>query len=228
VHEIDLVLRAGEVLGVCGILGSGRERIAELVFGAAPRTGEVRVAGALLPPGSPRQAIARGVGFVSADRHADGAVMGMRARENLTLPGLRPLSGWLGSLNSRAERREAAEWAQRVELDPPLPERVLELFSGGNQQKVVLAKWLRNRPKVLLLDEPTQGVDVSAKAAIYRLILAAAEDGAGVLISSSDTAELSSLCDRVVVFREGRITANLDRSELSDARLVAESLGPRS
>ena len=225
---IDLTLKSGEVVGVCGILGSGRENVSRLVFGAARRAGgEVRVAGAPLRAGSPREAIRRGVGFVSADRHADGAVMGMRARENLTLPGLRPLRGKLGSLNAKRERTDAAAWTRRVELDPPLPERQLDLFSGGNQQKVVLAKWLRNKPRVLLLDEPTQGVDVGAKAAIYKLILTAAADGAGVLVSSSDTAELAALCDRVVVLRDGRIVSELDRSAISDARLVAESLGLR-
>lgn len=228
VHGIDLALRSGEVLGVCGILGSGREHLARLIFGAAARTGEVRVADVPLRAGSPREAIAHGVAFVSGDRHADGAVMSLPARENLTLPGLRPLRGKLGSLNAKAERREAATWAERVELDPPRPERVLELFSGGNQQKVVLAKWLRNKPTVLLLDEPTQGVDVGAKAAIYRLILQAATDGAGVIVASSDTAELVALCERVVVFRNGRITVDLDRSTLSDARLVAESVGLQS
>lgn len=225
IDRISLGVHAGEIVGICGILGSGRERLAGLIFGVQPRSsGEVLVGGKALRSGSPRDAVAAGVGLVPADRHADGAVMGMRARENLTLPGLRPLRSRLGSLGARAERRTAREWVRRVELDPAEPERALELFSGGNQQKIVLAKWLRNRPKVLLLDEPTQGVDVGAKAAIYRLITDAASNGAGVLISSSDTAELSELCDRVLILRDGLVVTELERRDLSESRLVVESL----
>lgn len=225
ITDVSMELHAGEVLGVCGILGSGREQLAGVIFGAHRRSaGQVRVGATVLRAGKPRESIARGVGFVSSDRHVDGAVMTLSARENLTLPGLKPLRGRFGNLSARTERQEAAQWAQRVELDPPLPERELELFSGGNQQKVVLAKWLRNKPQVLLLDEPTQGVDVGAKAAIYQLISDAAADGAGVLVSSSDTAELAAICDKVLVFRDGAIAAGLDRTELTEARLVAETL----
>lgn len=224
ITSVNLDLHAGEVLGVCGILGSGREYLSGVIFGAHRRdAGDVYVGASSLRSGSPADSIARGVGFVSADRHVDGAVMTLSARENLTLPGLKPLRGRFGNLSARAERIDAAQWAERVELDPPLPERELELFSGGNQQKVVLAKWLRNKPTVLLLDEPTQGVDVGAKAAIYQLISDAAADGAGVLVSSSDTAELAAICDKVLVFRDGAIAARLDRSEITEARLVAES-----
>ncbi|MFJ2160538.1 sugar ABC transporter ATP-binding protein [Streptomyces sp. NPDC087856] len=229
VTGVDLDLRAGEILGVCGILGSGREQLASLVFGAKPRTaGEVQVLGKPVHPSSPRHAIQAGIGFVPADRHTDGAVMSMRARENLTLPGLAPLRGRFGNLSKRAERRTALHWAARVELEPPQPERDLELFSGGNQQKVLLAKWLRNKPKVLLLDEPTQGVDVGAKAAIYQLLSDAAAEGTGVLVSSSDTEELAVLCDRVLVFRNGLLAARLDRPHISESRLVAESLSTRT
>jgi ribose transport system ATP-binding protein len=225
VSRVNLDLRGGEIVGVCGILGSGRERLAEVIFGARPLTaGRITAAGRQLKGGSAREAITNRIGFVPADRHADGAVMTMSARENLTLPGLRTLRSRAGNLRVGAERRDTRAWAEKVELDPLQPERALELFSGGNQQKVVLAKWLRNRPAVLLLDEPTQGVDVGAKAAIYALIEDAAADGAAVLVSSSDTAELAALCDSVVVFRDGVIATRLDRADVSEARLVTESL----
>jgi ribose transport system ATP-binding protein len=166
-----------------------------------------------------------GVGFVPADRRAAGAVMTMSAGENLTLPRLAPLRRRFGRLDRRAEGAEVRRWVAEVELRPNDPERALELFSGGNQQKVVMAKWLRNEPEVLLLDEPTQGVDVGAKAQIHELIGAAATRGAGVLVSSSDTKELTVLCDRVLVLREGRIVSELRRGSLSEARLMTESLG---
>jgi ABC-type sugar transport system ATPase subunit len=226
VRHIDLNVHVGEIVGVTGLLGSGREQLAGLIFGAlAPAAGELRVAGAGFRTGRPAEAIQAGVGFVPADRRAAGAIMAMSARENLTLPRLSPLRRHFGRLDGRAERAEAGQWAERVGLRPPAPERPLELFSGGNQQKVVLAKWLRIAPRVLLLDEPTQGVDVGAKASIYELLRQAAAEGAGVLVSSSDTKELTVLCDRVLVLREGRVAAELAGDEVSESRLVMESLG---
>ncbi|MBS1881670.1 MAG: sugar ABC transporter ATP-binding protein [Actinobacteria bacterium] len=227
IRGIDFDLRAGEVLGVSGVLGSGREHIAATLFGSAAGTvTELDVQGSPLRGRSPRAAIAAGMGYVPADRHRDGAVMTMSARENMTLPRLRPLRRFAGRLDRRAERREVSSWCERVGLRPPDPERPLELFSGGNQQKVVLAKWLRNQPKVLLLDEPTQGVDVGAKAGIYELIAEAAAGGAGVLVASSDAKELALICDRVLILFEGALRAEVGGSDLTEAQLVADGLGP--
>ena len=223
---LDVTIRTGEIVGVAGILGSGREELAGLLFGARPLlSGTVDVQGERVPRFDPRGAIACGMAYVPADRRGQGAVMTMRARENLTLPRLRTLRRANGSLDLRAERREADTWVKRVGLRPAIPERPLQLFSGGNQQKLVLAKWLRNDPRVLLLDEPTQGVDVGAKGAVYELISDAARAGAGVLISSSETKELVALCDRVLVLRDGRLVAELDRGSITEARIIRESLG---
>jgi ribose transport system ATP-binding protein len=150
----------------------------------------------------------------------------MPMRENLTLPDMRPVRGRFGALSAPAERREAADWIDRVGLDPPLPERDLEQFSGGNQQKVVIAKWLRNRPRVLLLDEPTQGVDIGARSAIYQLIRDVTTAGTAVLVSSSDTAELAALCDRVIVLRDGAAALEVTPPLLTEAHLVHESQRP--
>lgn len=226
VSSVDLDVRAGEIVGLCGLLGSGRERVCGMIFGAVPRDGEVRVGSTVLTPSSPSAAIANGLGFVPSDRQAHGAIMSMRVDENLTLPNLKTVRSKIGSLSASAERREAAHWIGRVQLHPPLPERNLEQLSGGNQQKVVLAKWLRNEPRVLLLDEPTQGVDVGATSAIYDLIRAAAAGGAAVLVSSSDTAELAALCDRVIVLYRGVVAAQLEPPVLTEARLVRESQQP--
>jgi ribose transport system ATP-binding protein len=187
----------------------------------------VSAAGESLAPDDPHEAIKHGLAFIPADRRGRGAIMDMYARENLTLPRLAPHRRHLGRLDRRSERADAAAWADRVELSPPDPERPLHLFSGGNQQKVVIAKWLRNTPSVLLFDEPTQGVDVGAKAAIYKLIGAAAKDGAAVLVTSSDMKELASVCDRVIVMRDGVIAATLEKSALTEANLVSASLGMR-
>ncbi|MBJ7595067.1 MAG: sugar ABC transporter ATP-binding protein [Candidatus Dormibacteraeota bacterium] len=224
--DVSLSLGAGEIVGVSGILGSGREQLAPLLFGAQHRSaGRVAVAGQELVPDDTAAAIECGMAYLPADRRRGGAVMEMNVRENLTLPLMRPLRRRFGRLDGRAERAETRYWMHTVNLLPPNPDQPLKLFSGGNQQKVVLAKWLRVRPRVLLLDEPTQGVDVGAKAAIYELILAARQAGAGVLLCSSDTEELVLLCDRVLVLRDGRVASEVPRESLSEARLVQAEVG---
>lgn len=226
VNGADLDVRAGEIVGVSGLIGSGREHLCGLIFGAIARLqGQVRIDEELLSPATPRAAIKAGVAYVPADRHAEGAVLSMSATENLTLPQMRSLTRLLGWLSSGAERQEAAKWSERVGLSPPTPERPLEQFSGGNQQKVVLARCLRLQPKVLLLDEPTQGVDIGAKAAIYNLIQEAASSGAAVVLASSDEKELCELCDRVVVMRDGQVTASVSGGELTETQLVLHNLG---
>jgi len=221
INDVSLSLRAGEIVGVGGILGSGREQLAAMLFGAQHRSeGRVEVGGSELVPDDTVAAIEAGMAFLPADRRRGGAVMDMNVRENLTLPMLGPLRRTFGRLDSKAERKETRYWMHTVNLRPPNPEQPLKLFSGGNQQKVVLAKWLRVQPRVLLLDDPTQGVDVGAKAAIYELIIAARRNGAGVLLCSSDTKELVQLCDRVLVFNGSRVVSEVPRESLSEARLV--------
>ncbi len=226
ISDLALSVRGGEIVGVSGILGSGREQLAALLFGALHRSGgSIEIGGDELPPDDTVAAIACGMAFLPADRRRGGAVMDMNVRENLTLPLMGPLRRRLGRLDGRAEREETHKWMQTVALNPRNPERPLKLFSGGNQQKVVLAKWLRTRPRVLLLDEPTQGVDVGAKAAIYELIVAAAQAGSGVVVCSADTKELVLLCDRVLVLESGRVASEVPRESLTEARLVREELG---
>jgi ABC-type sugar transport system ATPase subunit len=226
ISSLDLDLHAGEILGIGGVLGSGREEVAGVLFGATPgAVGSLEVGGSPFGRLDPRRAIAAGVAYVPGDRRRAGAVMTMTARENMTLPRLAPLRRLFGRLDQAEERREVGRWIERVEVRPAEPERALALFSGGNQQKVVLAKWLRNEPKVLLLDEPTQGVDVGAKAGIFELIANAAVAGAGVLVCSSDEKELALICDRVLVMRDGEAVAELARSELSEAGMVRAGLG---
>jgi ABC-type sugar transport system ATPase subunit len=224
-HDVSLSVRAGEIVGVSGVLGSGREELNSLLFGAQrPARGQIALAGDRLPLGDMEAAIAAGIAFVPADRHRLGAVMAMSVRENLTLPALGSLRGRFGAIRLGAERAEAQSWAARVELRPAEPDRPLTEFSGGNQQKVVLAKWLRTNPRLLLLDEPTQGVDIGAKAAIYQLVRRAAADGSAVLVASSDAKELAALCDRVLLIDQGRVTGQLAGAALTEAALVHAAL----
>jgi len=226
VRNLSMRLRAGEIVGVSGVLGSGREELASLIFGARRRTkGRVLIGDAEVTPNDIRAAIANGLAFLPPDRRRGGGVMDLSVRENLTLPMMSPLRRRLGRLDRRAERAETERWAATVALRPPDPERPLKLLSGGNQQKVLLARWLRTKPRVLLLDEPTQGVDVGAKAAIYELIIAAARQGAGVLVCSSDAEELVALCDRVLVLDQGEVRSELSRESLTQAGLAGEVVG---
>jgi ABC-type sugar transport system ATPase subunit len=222
---VSFAVRAGEIIGVSGVLGSGREELAPLLFGARrPRYGAVAVDGAPLRTGDVADAIEAGMGFVPADRARQGAALLMNVRENVTLAGLRSVQRAFGWIPRRAERAETRRWARAVDLRPPESERPMSQLSGGNQQKVVLAKWLRTEPNVLVLDEPTSGVDVGAKSAIYELIRDAAARGTAVVLCSSDTKELVELCDRVIVLDQGRMSGDLHGSELTESAVLHLSL----
>jgi ribose transport system ATP-binding protein len=224
VLDASFEVRAGEIVGVSGTIGSGRERIGAVLFGdCRGARGTVRVDGHELAARDPAVAIRAGMAYVPGDRVGHAIVGTMSMVENLTLPAPSRHQGRLGHLKSSAEREEAKEWIARIEVRPPDPDKAITLFSGGNQQKVVLAKWLRNRPRVLILDDPTQGVDVGAKDTIYSLIRSAAAQGAAVLVGSSDDKELADICDRVLVMRSGRVSAELAGGQLSEERILRES-----
>lgn len=224
---VNLKIHRGEVLGVAGLVGSGREEIAGALYGATPR-----FAGKVLVDkhkvfATPRDSIRAGVAFVPADRKSHGLDPQERLYQHIPLPRLGPLQGRVRLLHGEM-RAESSAWAERLDVQPRLVDRRMEKFSGGNQQKAVLARWLRTEPKVLLLDEPTQGVDVGAKAAIYEQIRDCAESGMAVLVASSDAEELVHLCDRVLVFRSGNVAVELRGNTLTEERLVAETLGATS
>jgi ribose transport system ATP-binding protein len=215
---------SGSVTGIAGITGSGREKLLGSMFGAIGRSGEVTIAGATIEALNTRAAIRAGAGFVPADRKTHGGVMTMTARENLTLPELRRFSRRLTMQRSQ-ETTETRVWFDRLSVRPRNgTELPLSQFSGGNQQKVVIAKWLRRHPKVLLVDEPTQGVDIAAKAEIHRHLRSAAEQGRCIVVSCSDPMELVDLCDRVLVLRRGRVVADLRGSDVTADRISRISI----
>jgi ribose transport system ATP-binding protein len=222
---IDLEVRQGEVVGIAGITGSGRETLLSTIFGGAPRAvGTVRVDGVPLRPGRPDLSIGAGVAYLPPDRKLSGAVIDLSARENLMLADLRKHWRW-PRLSRKRERKECAGWFRRLGVRPPDAERPLSAFSGGNQQKVLFGKWLRTGPKVLLLDEPSQGVDIATKAVLHKEILAAAEAGACVVVSSSDTEELIAVCHRILVMRHGRIVGTLSGKDKTVVNMSHLSLG---
>jgi ribose transport system ATP-binding protein len=221
---LDLTVHAGEVVGVAGITGSGREELCSLIFGARSREGRVSVRGRALPASNPHTAARLGLALVPANRLRDGVVIGLNVRENLNLTTLRQLFR-RGRIPVGDDRRQAAGVSRKMSVKAPSLEAPIEALSGGNQQKVVLGKWLQTDPAVLLLDEPTQGVDVAAKAEIHHLIDDVASRGVAVLVCSSDEAELERLCDRAVVLRHGQIMSEFNGDDIQTRRLVHTSLG---
>lgn len=226
VESVDLTLHSGEVLGVAGVLGSGREALPAMMFGAMESTADEYVlAGEPYLKRRPAESIRRGMAFVAGDRARLGAISVMSSRENITLPELRSLRNRFGNLQRKKERVEAGVLIEKFDVRPPRLEQKFSQFSGGNQQKIVFAKWLRIRPRVILLEEPTQGVDIGAKQAIYTTTEAAAAEGAAVLVCSSDAKELVRLCDRVIVLRNGRVAAELTGDRLTETQLILEGYG---
>ena len=210
--EVSLTVNRGEVLGVAGLIGAGRSELAETICGVATRlSGRVLLDGQPLAIDSPRDAIRAGICLVPEDRRGHGLIAGMSVRENITLPALGSYAR-LGIVKRSAEAKTAKEIATMLTVKAPSIEATAATLSGGNQQKVVLGKWLTLRPRVMIFDEPTQGVDVGAKAEIHRLIRRLADDGTAVLMISSDLEEIVAESDRVAVMHEGRITGVLDRA----------------
>jgi ribose transport system ATP-binding protein len=222
--DVDFAVHAGEIVGVAGITGSGRDEVARALFGGLDRTGEVTINGAAVPPLRPDEAMGMGMGLVPAERHANAAFMASTLRENITV--VRPGIHWRGGiLRKSAERSDVAKWLERLDVRPRKPEFAMADLSGGNQQKVVLARWLRLEPKVLVLDEPTQGVDVGAKSDIHKLVDEAAAQGTAVLVASTDHEELVRLCHRVLVFRRGRIADEISGGRMDHDVITAATIG---
>ena len=211
VAGFSLDVAMGEVVGLAGLDGSGRESIVPLLGGQHRRAaGSVAVGSTALPPGSPSRALRAGMAVVPSDRAADGVFADLTVRENLTIARLRHLRRF-GRVPRRAETAETERWMERLRLVASGPEALLATLSGGNQQKVLLGRSLRLQPAVLLLDEPTRGVDVGARNEVHRIIEQAVADGMGVLLASTDTEELVRLCDRVLVLQDGLVVRTLHR-----------------
>jgi ribose transport system ATP-binding protein len=218
VRDISLSVRPGEIVGIAGLVGSGRTELLEAVFGQRPRdSGTVTVLGEELH-GGPAEAMARGVAMIPEDRGQDAAFGLLTVRENLSVSVLDSFWG-SGRMRRRPERDEAAELIRQFDIMPADPNATMSNLSGGNQQKVVLARWLRREPKLLLLDEPTQGVDIGAREQIHGVVRDAAKTGTGVLLVSSDVEELVELSDRVLVLIDGRIVSELRGEHVARDRL---------
>jgi rhamnose transport system ATP-binding protein len=223
--DISFEVRAGEIVALAGLVGSGRSEVVQSIFGVDPRdAGTVKIGGKKLKPASPRAAMAAGVALVPEDRRQQGLLMELSIERNVTLPRSRALSQF-GFLTGNSERRSAKEWTQRLKTKYGRLQDEVGMLSGGNQQKVVLAKWLSMAPKLLIVDEPTRGIDVGTKAEVHRLMSSLAAEGVAVLMVSSELPEVLGMADRVLVMREGRLVAELDRERATEESVMFAAMG---
>ncbi|WP_020387084.1 sugar ABC transporter ATP-binding protein [Kribbella catacumbae] len=224
---ISLTVRAGEIVGLAGLLGSGRTELLETLYGVAPggtRSGRIVLQGQQIQPRGPRHALRHGIGFVPEDRRTSGLVLFHSILANTVVSSL-PAYGRLGVIARRMERSASVRMADRLRLKFGRLQDEVGTLSGGNQQKVVFGRMLLTEPHLLLLDEPTRGVDVGAKAEIYRLLGELAGQGIGVLLASSELPELVGVCDRVVVLRDGRDVASFSTADSAEGDLLAAAMG---
>lgn len=227
VHDVSLALHAGEIVGLAGLVGSGRTELARVLFGLTPAdSGEMRVRGEPVTIDSPARAVETGLAYVPEDRRRHGVILEMPVRENATLAILRTLSKG-AFLDFARERRLASDFVEQLGIKTASVDSAAGTLSGGNQQKVALARWLATRPAVIVLDEPTQGIDVGAKAEIHRLMGDLAEQGLAVLMISSDMPEVLGLSDRVAVMHDGTLAGVLERAAATQESILALALGGR-
>lgn len=224
IRDITFDVRAGEIVGLAGLVGSGRSEVARALFGADRRdTGTIAIDGRRVQIDTPRDAVGAGIAMLPESRKDQGLLMNLSIGENVSLPFLRDVSRWL-FVRQRQERRESAQLLDDLDVRPPEPALNVNTLSGGNQQKTLFAKWLFRRPRVLIADEPTHGVDVGAKRAIYQLITALALEGMAVLLISSELEEVLGLAHRVIVMRNGRIVATLRDTPEGESEMTEDAV----
>ena len=225
-RDASLELRAGEIVGLAGLIGSGRSELAQAIFGSAPaESGTIEVNGRAVTISRPEQAIALGIGYVPEDRQRQGLVTAMSVGQNVGLTRLRELCTG-PFLNFSAEDKLAEDYVGKMRIKTPTVREIARNLSGGNQQKIVLSKWLATEPKILIVDEPTRGIDVGARAEIHRLLISLArENGLALLVISSDLQEVLRLSDRVLVMRDGRLVREFARRDATQESVLTAALG---
>ena len=225
-HQLNFTVRRGQLVGIAGLVGAGRTELLQVLFGIVPALGgRVLIDGASHVIRSPVDAIRAGLALVPEDRKQQGLILEMALRDNIGLPGLGRYQRVAGWANFARQAADADQMIERLAIRTPGPAQIVQYLSGGNQQKVVLGKWLALAPRVLLLDEPTRGIDVGAKQAIYHLMEELAESGVAVLFASSELEEILGMADEVLVMHEGRITGQLQRDALSEEAIMSLATG---
>ncbi|HWO96554.1 MAG TPA: sugar ABC transporter ATP-binding protein [Bacillus sp. (in: firmicutes)] len=218
--NVSFSLRAGEVLGISGLMGAGRTELARAIFGADPiLEGQIYIDGEKVKINSPREAIEKGISYLSEDRKKNGVALNLSVRENMTMANLKAVSKG-GVINQKEEANKAEEFIKSLNIKTPSMEQKVKFLSGGNQQKVIIAKWLHTKTKIFIFDEPTRGIDVGAKIEVYQLINKLAREGNAVMMISSEMPEVLGLSDRILVMNEGKCTAILDRKEATQEKVM--------
>lgn len=223
--DVSFDLHRGEILGFFGLVGAGRSEVMQAIFGIDSATsGTISIKGREVRITSPSQAMDHGIAYVPEDRQLQGTILDMNIRENITLPIVEKLSSY-SFLNFQKEREITHEYGKRMEIKTSGWDQAVNSLSGGNQQKVVLAKWLATRPEILIMDEPTKGIDVATKARVHEFISQLVAQGLAILLISSELPEILGMADRIVVMHEGKITACLDRNKADSEKLVKAAMG---
>jgi ribose transport system ATP-binding protein len=222
VTDVSVVVGRGEIVGVAGITGSGCDELLQAIVGDIPRSGSVEIDGKPVPANRPHLAVRAGLAYVPADRQRNSIIPSVDVRSNVTASGVKEFVH-RGLLSGKAEQQEVQRWINLLAVRPNDPDAPVTSLSGGNQQKVVMARWLRRSPKIMVLIEPTQGVDIEARESIYAALRSTLQTG-GVLLSSSDSDELAALCDRVVILRRGQLVTELSGSEITAENIESACL----
>jgi ABC-type sugar transport system ATPase subunit/ribose/xylose/arabinose/galactoside ABC-type transport system permease subunit len=226
VQGVSFSLQRGEILGVYGLVGAGRTELCKALFGARPASGEVRLEGKPVRLSSPNRAVGQGIGLLTEDRKEEGLILDLSVRKNMVLPSLNNRQT-LGFIHRDSERGVTSAMVDKLQIKTPSLDKEVFYLSGGNQQKVVIGKWLLSEPRILICDEPTRGVDVGAKMEIYRHLRSLAEQGLGIVMISSELPEILGMCDRVLVMRKGEISAEFPTTEATEEKVMAAALGGR-
>jgi ABC-type sugar transport system ATPase subunit len=222
-HDCAFDVRAGEIVGFAGLIGAGRTELARAVFAADPITdGRIELDGESLRLSTPSEAIAAGLGYLTEDRKGDGLAMQLSVEHNITLAHIPGSGVWI---DRRHEHETAERRVEQLDIRTPSLRTPVEALSGGTQQKVVVARWLETEARVLFFDEPTRGIDVGAKAELFKLMGQLAADGKAIVLISSYLPELTNLCDRIVVLRDGRTVGEMSRNEFDEERIMALASG---
>ena len=226
VKKVSFEVSGGEILGFAGLMGAGRTELAKSIIGDYKKDcGEIYVDGKKVNINSPKDAINFGICYVSEDRKKEGLILGLSVRENMTLSNLKTYENRYMKINRKSEKLEVEEYIKKISIKTPSQEQLIKYLSGGNQQKVILSKWLMLSPEVLIIDEPTKGIDVGAKKEIYDVLNELKSKGKAIILISSDMAEVIGVSDRVIVMHEGEITGKLERSELTQENIMKYAVG---
>jgi ribose transport system ATP-binding protein len=221
VTNCSLSVKQGEIVGLYGLVGSGRTELSRALFGADPiDDGHVYIKGELLHNPNPRKAIDNEMGLLPEDRRRHGLAQSLSVKHNINMP-IYPRIGKMGFIHTGKENQNCAHFIKALDIKTPSPNQIVRNLSGGNQQKVVVGKWLAAKSSVFIMDEPTNGIDVGAKEEIYTLINTLAKEGSAILMISSYMTELMGICDRILVMRNGTIVANVDRKDFDEERILA-------